>query len=399
MATRIRLIGVVLVLAVMLAGCQAPALGTTAATPSTPQAQRVRPTRAPSATPAPTVTPTSEPTATATSLPATTPTATQPPATATPEPAAPANTKASGTSYAGKLAVRAADGVIYVVNADHAAPGNSGTDLHALTTGVDPSWSPDGERLAFVRWWEPWGLFTINADGAGERQLIADKDLRQPAWSPNGDVIAVVKNWLETVTSRRPGSRSVNGPPPPPGDSTSQETVGVLKGVNPDTGAYYDGDYPADQYARSPSWAPDSVHLVFEGELGLNITAKGEDPFLLTPDLQDSVYATPAWSPQGDRIAYTREMHGYWEIWSMNTDGSDRRQLTAVSAPGGAPAYNNVCPAWSPDGGYIAFLTDRSGEWEVWVMRADGSDQHRLLDLPMELTYGFNGDRLLDWGR
>ncbi len=337
-------------------------------------ATRIPVTPTPTSSPA---TPTPTPTATAASEP--TPTATQT-STARSTPAA----SSSGTSaLAGKLAVRGADGIIYVVNVD-------GTGLHAVTNGIDPTWSPDGKKIAFVRWSEPWGLFTINADGTAERQLISDKDLRQPDWSPNGEIIVVVKGRLETVTSR-------HGPPGSPGRET-QVWAGVLKGVNPDSGAYYDGDYPAHKYVQSPSWAPDSVHLAFENERGINITAKGEDPRLLTPTLPELTYSTPAWSPAGDRIAYTREMHGYWEIWSMKTDGSERWQLTAVSAPG-ASAYNNVCPAWSPDGQYIAFLTDRSGQWEVWVMRADGSDQHRLLDLPLALTYAFNGDRVLDWGR
>ncbi|MBU0495564.1 MAG: hypothetical protein KKA73_19595 [Chloroflexi bacterium] len=378
------LLNPLLALLTQRAGVSVNATRTIAATPTPAQSP---------ATPTPTDTPalTSEPTPTVTPAP-----------TRSSQGSVVTSTKASSAtsnSPTGKLVIRDEAGVIYVVNVD-------GSGLHAITSGIDPSWSPDGQRIAYVRWSEPWGLFTINADGSGERQLVADKDLRQPDWSPNGDVIAVVKGRLETVKSHRFGPRGINSQPPPPGGGGErQEWVGVLKGVNPDTGAYYDGDYPADKYIESPSWAPDSIHLAFEGKYGLSTTAKGEDPFLLTPALQDLGYSTPAWSPAGDRIAYTREMHGYWEIWSMATDGSDRRSMTVVSTGGGASAYNNVCPAWSPDGQYIAFLTDRSGEWEVWVMAvpdgtgADGTDQHKLFDLPMALTYGFNGDRMLDWGR
>jgi TolB protein len=178
--------------------------------------------------------------------------------------------------------------------------------------------------------------------------------------------------------------------------------VGVFKGVNPDTGDYYDGDYPADKYVQSPSWSPDGAHLVYEGKQGISITAKGEDPRSLTPELHESVYATPAWSPQGDRIAYVRQMHNHWEIWSMNPDGADRQRLTPSGTKVGERAYNSVAPAWSPDGKYIAFLTDRDGEWRVCVMRADhaapgkcGTGQRQLLDVPVR--YEFNGDRVLDW--
>jgi hypothetical protein len=125
-----------------------------------------------------------------------------------PEPATSAGA-ASKAGYPGKLVVRGADGLLHVAQAD-------GSATYTLTDGVDPSWSPDGapggDQIAFVRWREPWGLFVIavpdgtDADGTGERQLIAEKDLRQPAWSPGGDVIAVVRGRLEAATSSRGAS-------------------------------------------------------------------------------------------------------------------------------------------------------------------------------------------------
>jgi TolB protein len=271
--------------------------------------------------------------------------------------------------------------MLYVVRAD-------GTGLRKLTDGIDPSWSPDGKRIAFVRWREPWGLYVINADGSGEKLLVTEKHLRAPAWSPAGDVIATLRGRLETT-------------PPTFFTPAGERWVHVLKAVNPASGEY-EGDFPADKFALSPSWSPDEVHLTYDGERGIYITAMGKDPRLLTPELVEATDSTPAWSPKGDRIAYVRQMHDHSEIWSMNTAGGDRRRLTPAGDVVGEKAYNSVAPVWSPappEGGtggrYIAFLTDRAGEWQVWVMRADGTGQRRLLDLPV--TYEFNSDRILDW--
>jgi Tol biopolymer transport system component len=68
-------------------------------------------------------------------------------------------------------------------------------------------------------------------------------------------------------------------------------------------------------------------------------------------------------------------------------------------------SFNNAAPTWSPDGSQIAFLTDRTGQWEIWVMDADGSNQHPLFDaavetqLATELGLQYNGvdERMLNW--
>jgi Tol biopolymer transport system component len=70
-------------------------------------------------------------------------------------------------------------------------------------------------------------------------------------------------------------------------------------------------------------------------------------------------------------IAYTSDQDGDFEIWVMNADGSDQYKLTDNNAM-------DSSPAWSPDGSQIAFITNRDGNDEVYVMNADGSDVRRL---------------------
>jgi len=79
----------------------------------------------------------------------------------------------------------------------------------------------------------------------------------------------------------------------------------------------------------------------------------------------------PAVSRDGRKLAFTRDLHGYAQIFVMDVRDGSERQLTHVPA-------NSGLPAWSPDGERIAFATDRNGPDEgdeIWVMNADGSEQ------------------------
>jgi TolB protein len=72
-----------------------------------------------------------------------------------------------------------------------------------------------------------------------------------------------------------------------------------------------------------------------------------------------------------DRIAFASDRTGNYEIFSMAADGSDVRQLTHSSA-------SDVDPTWSPDGTHIAFASDRGGNYDIYVMASDGSDVEQL---------------------
>ncbi len=85
--------------------------------------------------------------------------------------------------------------------------------------------------------------------------------------------------------------------------------------------------------------------------------------------------ASPAWSPDRSRIAFTSNRDGDFEVYVMNADGTEAVRLTASEG-------NDTAPAWSPDGTQIAFTSQRDGNPEVYVMNADGSNQRRLTTDP-----------------
>ena len=116
----------------------------------------------------------------------------------------------------------------------------------------------------------------------------------------------------------------------------------------------------------------------------------GNNPRRLT----DSAAAdwTPSWSPAGRQIAFVSERDGNWEIYVMDSDGSNPRNLTKSAA-------KDFPPSWSPDGRQIAFLSysDRDGNG-IYVMDSDGSNPRRLdrpLGLVSLMVSGWPSHRLL----
>ena len=85
----------------------------------------------------------------------------------------------------------------------------------------------------------------------------------------------------------------------------------------------------------------------------------------------DAIDWFPAWSPDGTQIAFESNRDGDYEIYVMAADGSQPTRLTRNSA-------RDRSPAWSPDGTQIAFESDRDGNGEIYVMAADGSQPTRL---------------------
>jgi dipeptidyl aminopeptidase/acylaminoacyl peptidase len=82
-----------------------------------------------------------------------------------------------------------------------------------------------------------------------------------------------------------------------------------------------------------------------------------------------------AWSPDSKLITFTSDRDGNWDIYSMNPDGSDQRRLTDDPAQDG-------WPAWTPDGQHIVFSSDRTGNWEIFIMDPDGTDVRQVTDRP-----------------
>lgn len=82
----------------------------------------------------------------------------------------------------------------------------------------------------------------------------------------------------------------------------------------------------------------------------------------------------PAGSPDGSRVAFMKRQDGNWDVYVVNADGSNLKRLTDD------PAIDGI-PTWSPDGRYIAFASNRGGQWAVWVVNPDGGTPQKLFDV------------------
>ena len=163
----------------------------------------------------------------------------------------------------------------------------------------------------------------------------------------------------------------------PPGQHTVALTgagVNCLAGANPRTITVPSGERVTIEFALTCAAAPvTQLAFVRDDQIQL-INSDGTDIVQLTHTGPGVSNQYPAWSPDGQRLAFAsnRAGGGKWEIYIMNADGSNVVQLTDWGA-------YTMEPAWSPDGRSIAVVAVRDGSAGVFAVDADGGPGIRLV--------------------
>jgi Tol biopolymer transport system component len=267
------------------------------------------------------------------------------------------------------------------------SPDQSGYDLFATAldgtvrqiTGdrasISPAWSPDGKRIAITHaTGASRGIFVADLDALTFEQVSpGDQEARYPAWSPDGQQIAFAMRpntsaaWQLAIV-RLPG-REVT--------ATGVSGVAWISWSRQGTLAYS---------ALVPGASQQDIITLEAGGAPRNLTN--------SPDAEEDF---PAWSPSGDRIAFVASPPGQEnlsqrQIFAIGADGGNLTQLT--SGPG--PHTN---PVWSPDGQWLAYLSQQAGgDWQVWALRADGSEPRQNSFSPERKFYRARGEKLSSRG-
>ena len=120
----------------------------------------------------------------------------------------------------------------------------------------------------------------------------------------------------------------------------------------------------SDHKGGQIAWSPDGQEIGINTDSGFAaVDLMGGLRWITGPDKQNL-----SWSPDGSKMVYETEIDGNWEIYVMNADGSDPVNLTNLSS---AERY----PIWSPDGSRIAFTATISGRgFEIYTMDSDGGN-------------------------
>jgi Tol biopolymer transport system component len=130
----------------------------------------------------------------------------------------------------------------------------------------------------------------------------------------------------------------------------------------------------------SPAWSPDGRKIAF-----VSRRDGGAEIYVVQADgsglrrLTRSPYRefAPAWSHDGRKIAFRRARRANVELYLMNADGSGQRRLTDTKA-----AWSPDPAPWSPDGRMLAFSAKHEGNWDLYVINADGSGERNLTRNP-----------------
>ncbi len=226
-----------------------------------------------------------------------------------------------------------------------------------------PDWSPDGRFIAYASYRddavELWLLNLATGESAPLTRNGAAN--LEPRFSPDGGRLA----FVSTLYRQRFHIFVLRL------DGKGRDPERLTPDHKSDLPRYY---YAAHDHYLSPSWSPDGSEILFVSNRGRIWGSGGVWRMRSEPDAhareihhEESTWkARPDWSPDGRRVLYASYLGRQWhQIWIMTDEGGDPFPLTYGD-------FDAVAPRWSPDGRRIAYVSNEAGDTSLWIQEIPG---------------------------
>jgi Tol biopolymer transport system component len=247
-----------------------------------------------------------------------------------------------------------------------------------------PRWSPDGHQIAFLR---SGSIYVVPLLGGAEKKLV-DAEAFRFDWSPDGKSMALAESagirlfTLATGESRQltrvaeVGGQDRSPVFSPDGSRVAFVRVAPNSGqqdvmVVPVTGGEVQAVTREAGFNQNPVWTRDGRELVFNRQWSalFRMPVEGGKPVRIAESDDNVCCASIART--GDRLVYSKQIVDM-NIWTAGlTSGSEPRRVIAST-------QRDFSAQVSPDGQRLAFSSDRTGGWEIWVSDGQGGHQTQL---------------------
>lgn len=252
--------------------------------------------------------------------------------------------------------------------------GETSKVVSGIASYSEPDPAPDGQRILFSD--QKGDIHVINFDGTNRRLLIADVEALDetrsmdldPSWSPDGGKVA----FSSSVASKEPGIYVMSS------DGTNVVRVSGAPGE-----AHHAPDWSVDGRTivfdkvfggppQSGKFGEDRAN----GAFAVNLDGTGTQRLTSALDIGNQISAS-AYSPNVEKLAFVSDRGGARDLYAVRTDGSDLRRLTHDQA-------NEYSVSWSRDGGRLLYAADS----DLYIIEADGTNPRRLTNTP-DVQEGF----------